>query len=473
MEIFNIPIKYDINPHTNVPYNSGKISKLTYDNALKYLNSLRFAAGLSHNIGVIEKYNTLAQDASLLCEVNQRLAHTAHPKPKNMNKNLYNSGAKGCSESNLGNGYTNLPISIFGWVSDSDSNNFDRVGHRRWVLNPTMENTGLGLVGKFSAMYAFDHNSFKNSEENVAWPCQNMPIEFFGDNYPWSLSVNKILTKKVKVTIINNITKEVTKFENYTPDKFCIENSRYGQPGCIIFRPNFKYNDGDSFRVDVNCTDFSVSYDVNFFNLKCVHDKELLGTIKSSCIKKGKLIYFCDKCGVLEDYLDLEPHKEEIISFTKANCKTKGRKKYKCCYCNQTFDKEIGIQPHDYTFREIENSSKTEGICKDCGKKIQFTPPTKVNLWFKKENDSSYSSAPPRYKPIGSDIIIWVDVIYGDKDYNEIIFEVSDKSLLKLPEKIENNPNNYLKVTGSGTVKLTYYPKYNPTLKRSFTLTLG
>ena len=70
METFANPVEYEINPNFSVPYNSGKISKQTNIDALKYFNSLRFAAGLSHNIGVTEEYNKLAQDASLLMKLN-------------------------------------------------------------------------------------------------------------------------------------------------------------------------------------------------------------------------------------------------------------------------------------------------------------------------------------------------------------------------------------------------------------------
>ena len=203
-----------------------------------------------------------------------------------------------------------------------------------------MKNTGLGYVEGFSAMYAFDKNSPKNYVKNIVWPAQNMPIEFFGDNFPWSLSTGQTLNKKVKVTITDKKNNKVITFDKITNDKFSIDNDIYGIPGCVIFRPNLKYKDGDSFRVDINCTGFSVSYDVNFFNLKCVHKKELIGTVKSSCIKQGKLIYFCDKCGITEKNTPLIPHDEEIISISKANCKIKGKKKFKCCYCCQMIDEE-------------------------------------------------------------------------------------------------------------------------------------
>ena len=282
MEFLNFQVYYDIQPNLTTPYNSGKISQITYDKAVKYINFLRYTAGLSHNIGMNEKYNKLAQDASLLMKLNNKLAHVGQPKPNGLDKKLYDSGAKGCAESNLGSGHHNLMSSFEGWVSDSQEHNFPSVGHRRWLLNPTMKNTGLGYVGSFSAMYAFDGLYEKTNVKNLAWPCQNMPIEFFGDNYPWSLSTGQILKKKVKVTITNKKTNKVTTFDRITNDIFAIDNDAIGLAGCVIFRPNFKYKDGDSFRVDVNCTDFSVSYDVNFFNLKCPHKKELIGTVKSS-----------------------------------------------------------------------------------------------------------------------------------------------------------------------------------------------
>ena len=92
---------YDIQPKLTPPYNSGKISKETLDNSMKYLNSLRFAAGLSYDIGLTDEYLKLAQDASLLCQVNNLLQHSDQPKPKNMDQKLFESGDRGCNESNM------------------------------------------------------------------------------------------------------------------------------------------------------------------------------------------------------------------------------------------------------------------------------------------------------------------------------------------------------------------------------------
>ena len=111
-------------------------------------------------------------------------------------KKLYDSGAKGCAESNICNGSSNLAKLILVWEDDEDEDNFPSVGHRRWLLSPTMKNTGIGYVGDFYAMHVFDGLYEKTNVKNLAWPCQNMPIEFFGDNYPWSLLIGQILKKK-------------------------------------------------------------------------------------------------------------------------------------------------------------------------------------------------------------------------------------------------------------------------------------
>ena len=92
---------------------------------------------------------------------------------------------------------------------------------------------------------------------------------------------------------------------------------------------------------------------------------------------------------------------------------------------------------------------------------------------FEQRNSEQYSPNPPSYNPIGSTVNVWVEGVNGDKDYNRIIFEVSDPKLLQLPKIIENEPYNKLKVIGKGTVEVTYYPKYNLSLRKSFSLNLG
>ena len=478
MKSFNEKVEYTKQQKTSSPYNSGIISQKTMNKSIKTFNTVRFIAGLSYNIGVKDEYNKLAQDASLLMSVNNLLEHHGQPKPKNMDKKLYDSGSKGCSSCNIGSGDNNINSAILGWLADEHTVNFDNMGHRRWILNPPMKNTGFGFVNKFDSMYCFDKGCPENNNKNVAWPAQNTPIEFFGDNYPWTLSIGENINKQVTVTLINKKTKKVIKFDKYINDKFAVNNGNFGQEGCIIFRPNLKYSDGDAYRVDINCTNFSVSYDVNFFSLNCTHenkDKELIGTIKSSCENYGKKIYFCNKCGITTEspLSELEEHDKEVISITEATCAKEGKKIIECLTCCRKWEYSTEIKPHDYIIKPIENNSKVEGSCKICKKKVIFQPPTFFRLWWRNGFEGNFSGIPFENNPVGSVIFCWIEGVDGDDGFRQFIVEVSDPTLLQIPDEIENTSRNQFKVLNSGDVELAIYPKYNPAIKRNVKIHLG
>ena len=83
------------------------------------LNFARFMVGIPNDVTNDSSYEKLAQDASLLMKVNNKMAHTGQPKPKNMNDKLYNSGAKGCKSCNLFMGQDNLYAGVEGWIIDN------------------------------------------------------------------------------------------------------------------------------------------------------------------------------------------------------------------------------------------------------------------------------------------------------------------------------------------------------------------
>ena len=79
---------YQKQPKIKVPYESGKLSQETNDIAIKMFNFARFAVGIPNNVEIDPSYEKLAQDASLLMAVNDLMAHTGQPKPKNMKDDL-------------------------------------------------------------------------------------------------------------------------------------------------------------------------------------------------------------------------------------------------------------------------------------------------------------------------------------------------------------------------------------------------
>ena len=173
--------------------------------------------------------------------------------------------------------------------------------------------------------------------------------------------------------------------------------------------------------------------------VKCNHEKKLINTINPTCTKVGKNIYECNICKV-------------------------------------KIDSQINLKPHNYKFDLLnKKNGKSKGTCKDCKKVINFDAPTMFEIYWKNDQTTegdSYWSCVPDKNPIGSNIVGWVHKIDGNSNYREMIVECDNKDILELPtEKIDDYIN--LKVTGSGNVKLIAYPRYNPTLKKTYSLELG
>ena len=327
-------------------YSAGKLSDETLNSAIKMLNCVRYIAGISYDVQLNDEYNNLTQAAALVNYVNGELSHFPD-KPKDMDDTLYELGADGAGSSNIAwASWKNRSINetiIDGWMEDGDSSNISRVGHRRWILNPFMKYTGFGAVsgdkGTYSAMYSFDRQNTDADKYGVAWPAQNMPVEFFGSEYPWSVSMGEELNAdEVKVKLVRKNDGKIWEFSKESSDGyFNVENSWYGQRGCIIFRPEFddktKFEAGEVYEVNISGLGEGkdVSYCVNFFNLE---EKPTEKTkkpekvkIKKYTVKNRKMtIYFKsvkDISGYQVIYASDKKYKKNLKSSNLSNKSTK------------------------------------------------------------------------------------------------------------------------------------------------------
>ncbi|HMM05829.1 MAG TPA: S-layer homology domain-containing protein [Clostridiales bacterium] len=261
---------YGVSPSFSQPFSSGSLSSGSLYSALAMVNQIRYIAGVSSQITLNTAYNGYAQDAAFLQYLNGTISH-APSRPAGVSDSLYNSGYKGASSSNVAMGYATLNSAILsGWMGDSDSYNLDRVGHRRWILYPELSATGFGAVEKYYAMYVFDSDA-SSPYYGVAWPAQNMPMDYFANSDPWSISMGQavdINTASVQlVRLSDGHTWNFSKADQ-SDGYFNVNNDTYGDPGCIIFRPNnISYAAGDSFSVTVSGLSKTVTYQVNFFSL--------------------------------------------------------------------------------------------------------------------------------------------------------------------------------------------------------------
>ena len=274
---------YKANYSAEQPYSAGVLDESTLNSGIAMLNNIRYIAGLNYDVALDDGFNEECQAGALINKIYEAIDH--HPKqPSGMSDDLYQLAYKGCSESNIAWGFSTLnKCIVFGWMSDEDEGNISSVGHRAWCLNPTMGKTGFGVVDNYYNMHSFD-GSHTSSVKNISWPAQNMPVEYFDKNMPWSVFTGSSETASdVKVTLTRQSDRKVWNFSQDSADGY-FNCTNYIQSGTIVFRPGdiTGYNDGDVFTVSVTGVKTPLSYTVSFFSLGSD-----LGHVHT--FKKGKL----------------------------------------------------------------------------------------------------------------------------------------------------------------------------------------
>ena len=274
---------YKTNYSAEQTYSAGVLDESTLNSGIAMLNNIRYIAGLNYDVTLDDGFNEECQAGALINKINGSISHYPQ-QPSDMSDEMYQLAYKGCNESNIAWGFSTLnKCIVFGWMSDEDEGNISSVGHRAWCLNPTMGKTGFGVVDNYYNMHSFDR-SYTSSVKNISWPAQNMPVEYFEKNMPWSIFTGSSETASdVKVTLTRQSDGKVWNFSQDSADGY-FNCTNYIQSGTIVFRPGdiTGYNDGDVFTVSVNGVKTPLSYTVSFFSLGSE-----LGHVHT--FKKGKL----------------------------------------------------------------------------------------------------------------------------------------------------------------------------------------
>jgi len=263
------------------PYVAGKIKSQFLQDALNMTNFVRFLAGLPYDVILDNELINKAQHGSVLLKASG-FSHTPS-KPADMDETFYNLAYSSTSSSNIAYGYQTIASSIKdGYMSDGDTSNIDRVGHRRWILNPKLLKTGFGYSYGSMTMQVFDQSRTTVFDYDfISWPSNNdFPSDFFKTNDPWSITLNPLKYSQpskslVKVTLKSS-DKEWTFSQtdtNKSGKYFNVETSGYGVNNCIIFRPDGVTSYTGSFTVEITGIkdkqgiEKSINYSVNFFKL--------------------------------------------------------------------------------------------------------------------------------------------------------------------------------------------------------------
>ncbi len=276
-----VGIIFSMEPDLNNLTSSGELHSATQEEALNTLNFARYIAGVSYDVSINPDYVQNSQDAALaLAALGGGPDHYIE-QPSGMSDALFASACLGTLKGNLSAGINSLTTNIIhGWLSDEGDNNAYTLGHRRMALDPTLMETGFGLVyadesAKYNVYSAMSVQgvTLGGDVAEVAWPAQTMPVEYFYSNYPWSFSTGTILSGSTQVTIVReNDGATWTMIDDFlygqSGDGFLtINNDYYGQTGCIIFEPeHITYSAGDIYHVSISGS-YEADYTVTFFSL--------------------------------------------------------------------------------------------------------------------------------------------------------------------------------------------------------------
>jgi hypothetical protein len=191
---------YDILPNSE-HCDPGVISSWTEQNALEVLNAIRALNGLPQ-VTYDRTHAAEVQSAALVQFANEDyVGHYPEPDDRCYSQLAYD----GASSSNLSYSFSNPksishPIADFiGWANDANNiGNIMGVGHRRWILHPSLPFAAYGNVFGFSSqkVFGFDlppkhDTSFKR--DFVAFPIGAFPyplLQNVGEKAaPWSFHI--------------------------------------------------------------------------------------------------------------------------------------------------------------------------------------------------------------------------------------------------------------------------------------------
>jgi uncharacterized protein YkwD len=281
---------------------AGALSEASLQNGLNAVNLVRYIAGLAP-VALDETYNNYAQHGAVCDAAIDTLTHTP-TQAAGMPYDFYRTGRfLGAKCSNLywtTAAWAGLAESVLGYMMDAGASNAADMGHRRWVLNPTMRKTGFGAAqgasGQYMSMYAFDGSRSAddpdeagslgaadtdgNATPYVAWPCANTPYNWAAGLMTFSLSAPANAMADITVTTRSAKTGATRVYSannaNSGDGYFVYETGSYGAPNCIIFGDYNKqttpqFDADDTVAVTVAYTDTAgarveVNYTISYLN---------------------------------------------------------------------------------------------------------------------------------------------------------------------------------------------------------------
>jgi len=226
--------------------------------ALLRLRSYRFLCSLPQEKLALDV--ALDEDAVAVADICSRLGKLSHaPENPDLPEEEYQRAFTAAGKCNLSCGLSTLTKAIDMWMNDSDAYNVGQLGHRRWCLNPRMQKLGLGRSGDYCAMWAFDSSGASAADyDMISFPPPGyVPIDFFGPNYAWSVTLNpaKYLApelKEIEVQLFPIEQGQADREHALELENLAVDTQGYGVSNCIIFQPKaMQVGTGHSYLLEI------------------------------------------------------------------------------------------------------------------------------------------------------------------------------------------------------------------------------
>jgi len=276
-------------PNTVKPYSPGSLTPEFLQNGLNMLKFMRFLAGLSEDVVYTPELNDLAQHGAVILAANGKITHTPS-QPSDMDETFYKRAYKSTKTATLywsSAKQATLEAAVRGFFDDSDRSNIDRLGHRRWMLKPSLKNVGFGCAvssaGTFIPIQVFDISGKEKTDmPYVQYPAPGyFPAAFFRPTQAWSVNLSPKVydlircKPNVKLTCLDDGRQWDFSLSDTDKDGkyFNVDESVFGRQYCIIFRPdslgsldvNRRFKVEISGVVDKVGKLLTIEYEVEFF----------------------------------------------------------------------------------------------------------------------------------------------------------------------------------------------------------------
>lgn len=190
---------YLTEPSVTPPYTIGSLNPVYLETGLRYINYIRALAGLEP-VTLSEHLCVQAQYGSVVLAAGDILTHTPE-KPADMEASFYRMGANACGASNISMRFLYqhdilLQNALQGSMDEDSALNRLDLGHRRWLLDPTLGKIGFGLATSASGKQYItvpisDTSGTGPTPAELCWPASGQfPNSLFSPGIPWSVSLD-------------------------------------------------------------------------------------------------------------------------------------------------------------------------------------------------------------------------------------------------------------------------------------------